>query len=812
MSPAFSRRAALAGGTGLCAAAALGSLSPSPAHAADDEFDAIRERFRTQVIGPRDLDPADEDVRVRVAAYDEAADAALARVDKSVDRPGVFTDLVLRGATDSAIVTQTVAGLQTMAFAYAAPGGRHHGSAALAEVAIDGLRTLHALAYNVDQAEYDNWWDWEIGSADRLGQTLTLLYEVLPADLLEDLVAAMYHFVPDPAWMYPPDDPRHKPSTAANLAKTCQVAITSGFFKRDGDRIGQARTSFPDAIAVVTEGDGIHPDGSFLQHGIVAYNGSYGATFLMGCADVLPLLAGTSWEIDDPRVDAFHAAIDKTFVAWIDAAAISGSLRGRSVAVSSTGDLVAGRTIMTALLKLAPGVDADTAARWRGLVKGWVQACDLAVTDPTDDLPLPQIDLYREALADDVAPVVPGPEARTFPDMDRVLARRDGWQVNVAMASNRTARFEVMQRDNLHPWHQGSGMVWLTLDDHQGQYDDAFWPTVDPYRLPGTTIDTQPQDDIRGGKMDSFRGAFAEVGGCVIGDEFTSPHQRGSHAIWSGRHTSWKSDLTGRHAWFLLADSYVCLGAGITGGGDHPVQTVLENRKVPMVDSPAWTIDGQPRPGSSVDGWSATVRAEQLHLGATGGYLLLDGPQRVQLSRSDRTGRWADISERGSSTELTRGFQMAVLDHGVRPTDASYAYQVVPGVSADDVPDHSDIVVIDNSASVQAISAPREGFLGAHFHQPGTIRHGRRLVTADQPCAVAVLENPGRTRTVELSVADGSRTVRQVRVECALPSGDWQVAEQDDSVRATVADGTLTATVSTGDSRGASHRLRLTPA
>ena len=79
-----------------------------------------------------------------------------------------------------------------------------------------------------------------------------------------------------------------------------------------------------------------------------------------------------------------------------------------------------------------------------------------------------------------------------FYNQDRVVHRRPGWTFAIAMSSKRMARYEWGNGENLRGWYVGDGMTYLYNDD-QSQFNDAYWPTVDAQRMPGTTVSTQPR-------------------------------------------------------------------------------------------------------------------------------------------------------------------------------------------------------------------------------------------------------------------------------------------------------------------------------
>src|ERR1035438_2634433 len=73
----------------------------------------------------------------------------------------------------------------------------------------------------------------------------------------------------------------------------------------------------------------------------------------------------------------------------------------------------------------------------------------------------------------------------SFASMDQAVHLRPGWGFALSMSSSRVYNYESINNENLHGWFQGDGMTYLYNGD-LSQFSDDFWPTVDPYRLPGT--------------------------------------------------------------------------------------------------------------------------------------------------------------------------------------------------------------------------------------------------------------------------------------------------------------------------------------
>lgn len=89
--------------------------------------------------------------------------------------------------------------------------------------------------------------------------------------------------------------------------------------------------------------------------------------------------------------------------------------------------------------------------------------------------------------------------------MDRVVYRTDDWAFSLAMHSSRLGNFECMNNENRKGWFTGDGMSYFYTNQLDHFHD--YWPVVDSYRLPGTTVDDQlmlecqgQRNQIRGGR------------------------------------------------------------------------------------------------------------------------------------------------------------------------------------------------------------------------------------------------------------------------------------------------------------------------
>ncbi|WP_333753970.1 polysaccharide lyase family 8 super-sandwich domain-containing protein, partial [Streptomyces sp. IBSBF 2394] len=324
----------------------------------------------------------------------------------------------------------------------------------------------------------------------------------------------------------------------------------------------------------------------------------------------------------------------------------------------------------------------------------------------------------------------PAPEPvghHLFAAMDRAVHRRPAFTAGLAMAGDRIAHYECGNGENPRGWHTGAGMLtWWANGTASDQYTDWFWPTVDWYRLPGTTVSTKRLPDRAGGEWGAPKPDVRWVGGTTDGEyAAVGQHLKGLD-----------STLEARKSWFFLDDSVVCLGAGIACADGVPVETVVDNRNL----------------GEGGD--QALARGRHwAHLEGHGGWIVPGGGLRTL--REDRTGAWSDINTTSTTERRTRRWQTLWLDHGTDPADATYVYTVMPGASRSAVArraaDRHRLTVLANDGQRQAVSVPSLGLTAANFWQAGAA--GPLTATAG---ASVLVRRRGRTAT--LCVSEPPRT------------------------------------------------------
>ena len=782
--------------TGLAAAA------PGAA-GASGEFAGLRRRWRELLLGTG-FDPAAEPYAGTLRRLGEKA--AKLRAEMEPAAGSLFPGVPFQPSTG---VTQSYERLAEMARAYAQPATGLTGDGELLSDVLRGLAHVHGEVYNRQTEPWDNWWDWQIGGPLALLDTLTVLYDETGEAARADYLAAVDHFLPESVF-----DEYTGTSTGANRVDFCRAYALGGFLGDSARKLRLASAALSPVFPYVTEGDGLYADGSFIQHSWVAYSGTYGHVLLDGLGRLFALLDGTAWEVTDPArqivMDSVLSAYAPLLHNGLMMDSVSGRAISRGILVEDTDRLTQsdhsrGHQLAAAVAVLRRSASAAERERWGAMVRGWIER-DTA-HDVLSDPQFGVADLARlRELAEEKGRAGSAGRERhserepvghtLFPAMARAVHRRPGWCVNIAMASERVAYYECGNGENPRGWHTGAGMVsWWGGGETLSQYTDHFWPTVDWYRLPGTTVSRRKLADNAGGEWGEARPDTRWAGGASDG-EFAAVGQqlRGLG-----------STLTARTSWFCVDDAVICLGAGVSCADGTGVETVVDNRCLGESGPGRLLVDGVHQPerlGETVE----FERAGWAHLAGHGGWVW-PGGGRLKALREDRTGAWSAINERSVTDRFTRRYLTLWMDHGTDPSVAHYLYLLMPGASpaqlAVRAADRRWLAVDANTSDGQGVTVRRLGVTAANFWAPGTVG----ALSSSAPASVLVRRRGGRAT---LWVAEPPRTGGEFTL--TWQGGVTGVISAEDGVEAEAAEGKLTLRVSPGTA-GRSLRcvVRLSP-
>ncbi|MCZ8521150.1 polysaccharide lyase family 8 super-sandwich domain-containing protein [Paenibacillus caseinilyticus] len=774
------------------------SLTGGDAEAADT-FGRMRTKWKETMTGGTAYDPKDPDIARRIGEIDGEVTNdkksgywdTLQKDAASAECKCLWTDLKNNGA--SAEITEAYDRLKAMALAYSTKGSGLEKNQNLKADIIRGLEWMGDNRYTVRKA-YGNWWDWEIGAPLRLEDTMVLMYNDLTPEQRAKWIAAIDHHSPNQAGL-------GYEYWGANRVWRAKVHAVRGILDGNRDKLVMGRDGLSDltdghtgeknVFKYVTSNDGFYADGSFVQHGEFAYNGGYGNSFLQELAGLMYLLKGTEWEVKDPETANVWKWVHDSFEPFLyKDGQLMDMVRGREISRYYFQDDVAGHKLISGIMRLSQVAPIEYAAEYKSMIKNWV------ANDPSfyDIATLNMLVLAKATVThQSVKPKGELTQNKVFNQMARAVHHRPGFAFGLSMFSKRIANYEA-NPENLRGWYTGSGMTYLYNEDDT-QYADEFWATVNPYRLPGTTV---TQKAIKSGDQQGFTNPKDWVGGVsngtfgAAGMDLASP---------------WDPTLTAKKSWFMFDDEVVALGSDINSTDNNPVETIIDNRKINEDGSNALTVNGSEKPATL--GWTESMTGVQwAHQAGNGegadiGYYFPEGAANVKGLRESRKGKWGTINVLQAppgNPEHTRNYLTLWFDHGTNPAGASYQYVLLPNKSAQQVGTYAanpDIRVLANNGSVHAVQENVSGVTAALFWNDGPMNAGG--ITVNKRSAV-MTQVQGKELTV--SISDPSRSEDGI-IEVELAHEGVSTVSADPRITVTQTTPTIKMTVNAKDSLGA---------
>ncbi|MFK4039270.1 polysaccharide lyase family 8 super-sandwich domain-containing protein [Nonomuraea wenchangensis] len=806
----------------LPAAGLLAVAGPLRAAAAAGGFDHARLIANTvaMLAGTPEVNARPE-VAAKLAAVLATARQRLAAMDRA-GAGELFAGLAL--GSDDVNLRLAFQYLYEIALATRVPGGGLADDAAAQRRVADGLLWLHERYYG-DQAKgyYGNWHTWEIGIPTHVTRTLALLAERLRAErpeLTATYVASMDAYLRNGKNGDVDLDSRFH--TGANLADITANRILQGAVSGDDARVAKAVADQSTVFATVDPyalqhgvTDGYYRDGSFIQHGSVAYTGSYGRALLTRVVQTLKTLDGATAAAgaeDLPGVvyrwvaDGFAPLI---FEGWM-----MEIVKGRAVSRTNTGYTDVG-VVVEAVADLADYVPAEQALALKKYVKHLPAADTAAFVSPVS------IARYAAIRADaSIQPADLNPPERSvaFNAMDRTVHRRPGYAFALARSSERVSKYEYMSGENLMPWFQGDGAYYLYLagEDQRAVFGVDYFTAVSPYRLAGVTAPVEERrtvPELYGGRLwydnpdhplnftasSESQNAYvyfpvagnAFSGGATLGAYGVAGMVQSDDAAWAAKQAGLLPDdfVAYRNAratksWFLLDDEIVVLVSDVSGQSGRAAVTTVDSRLAAPADAVALTGEtwtGSPwRPGTT--GEPRWLRYANATRGTAVGYAFLSRqPVSAVLETVTRSRRVVRTSN--PDTPVTKNVFTASVTHPASGALPALAYALVPNATEAGLRAYAKgpLTVLANDRHVQAIEHKGLGLIAANVFTAGPRHVGRLLV--DGPAAVVVRSSGSSGSSgSRVSVAVADPTTRRDRVTVLLHGRSLRLDRADEGV------------------------------
>lgn len=584
----------------------------------------------------------------------------------------------------------------------------------------------------------DNYWWNAIGVPQKMGETLLLLADDLPADEQAQTLTLLKMAVRPDHYEF------NGTATGQNQIWLATIHLMSGLLERDSVSLRRAFGAMHDEIRVTTA-EGIQPDWSFHQHGPLLYAGGYGMAFTRDLAKLIKLADGTPYAFPPTKTTLFSAYV-LDGQQWM--------IRGRTFDHSATGREIARPQLANS--KVPGGL-----ATWARMLT---------------TLPIPrqpELRLFAERLAGEaVAPLVGN---RHFWRSDFMAHHRLGYYSSVRLASVRTKGSESGNGENGSGYYLGHGLhlLYRTGDEYKN-----IMPVWDWRHLPGHLCEQAP-DPLP--LIEWGNGAYGNT-------SFVSGVSDGQYGLLAGDYQ--RGNVRAKRAWFHFDTEIVCLGAGLSCPTDYPLTQSLnqchQNGAVFVADQ---TVTRKLAAGNH------TLPNTRWVLHDSVAYVF-PGTATVHVRNDIQTGAWRGINNSPAQSDQVLRLPVfsAWLDFGGRVRNGSYQYIIRPGVSATDMGAYQNpIVILRNDSTMQAVRHTSLNIIQAAFYQSGTLTNALNgltlsvdkpvlLMARPQPSGLNLtLANPeNKPLTVQVRV-DGrytsnactwSATRRTTTVSVALPTGD----------------------------------------
>jgi len=477
--------------------------------------------------------------------------------------------------------------------------------------------------------------------------------------------------------------------TGQNLVWVTELTAIRGILQNDPALVAKAYRRIVEEIEVTT-GEGIQADFSFHQHGPCLYNHGYGGSFASDCPRIATQVAGTGLAFPDETIATLS------------------------------------RYLLDGSQWMARGSASDFGAEGREIARRGQSARYLSsAAQSMLELPTGREEEFRAIQAramDRPAPPLEG--NRHFWRSDMMTHHRAGFYASARMVSSRLANTDhPCNQEGLLSHHVADGCNVLMRTGRE--YRDIF-PVWDWQKIPGTTVEQTP--DLAGSPRRKGERGF--VGG--VSD--------GTYGMAAFDHL--RGPLAARKCWAFFDREYVCLGAGITCGSDHPVITTVNQcfSEGDVRVQEGSTTRELAKGTHTLEGASCVVHDQVA-------YVFVE-PAQVRLANDARQGSWSRINGRYSQDVISRDVFSLWIDHGRGPAGATYAYLVAPEVDPASLASYAaepPVRILRNEPEVQAVWHEKLRIAGLAFYRAGRVSiHDDLAVAVDSPCLALLRELPDR--------------------------------------------------------------------
>lgn len=561
-----------------------------------------------------------------------------------------------------------------------------------------------------------NWYMQQIACPQRMGVMLILMRsgtQQLPVDLENKLLTRMKSEGGRP-------DQAGSQGTGANKLDIATHWIYRGCLTQDVSVLsfGANQVYFP---IFLTTGEGLQNDFSYQQHNNQLYVGGYGHVFVDGISSVAQYMVDTPYALSGEKLELLSKFMRTIYLPILRGKYFLYNVLGRGISRQNGLSQSGFATVINRMIALDPVNTAEYEAAVKRL---------RGTESPNYNLKSTNTHFWRS---------------------DYTLHQRSGYTFDVRTASRYTCRNENGNNENLKGYFLTDGATDIAINGDE--YVDIF-AVWDWARIPGITAPavTSIPKPAQWGQT----GTSTFTGGASDG-------KYGVSTYWLNDN-NYSINTTAKKSWFFFDEEVVCLGTGITSTAAQTInttlnQSLLQGNVIANINGTETTLNKGTR--------SYVNPSWVLHNGV--GYLFPQGGN-ITVSNQEQRGTWKSINTALSDETVTKEVFKMWFDHGVKPTNGSYSYIVVPNKNTAtelDAYSPANIEILANTDSVQAVRHKDLNLLSLIFYKSATFTKGDISIYADRGCAM-IVKNIG-TQEVEVHISDPSRTQSNITLRTTFP-------------------------------------------
>lgn len=559
----------------------------------NSDFDLVKSRWKYGLVGSeQDNDMTDEDIAAKIESINDSGQAAWDSMIKKSGATELFHGIT---TTQSAHMTTTYGYLQRMALAYGTSGAQLYKDEKLRDDIIYGLDWMYKNRYGEAEktgkgwrstSDY-NWWDWKIGSPAYLVNILMIMEDDLSTSAIKNYLSLFDYLV------------QIYYGAGSNALNTAKLAIGSSLLQGDAKRLLKAQAAVESVYLyqdndrnpasgnqnknAQPKGEGFYTDGSYIFHILHAMNATYGLEQFQITGPFVSMFKDSIFEVRNPQADNMVDWIYNAFDPLVYQGGFFRMVKGRY----PTGLHTAGATFMGGMLDCLDLLDDEDYDRVAAIIKSqYEQEKNISVNS---QLSLAQVIKLKEVLEGDTEARGVQKANHVYYNEDKVSHKTDNFGMGVSMSSSRIFNYESINGQNLTGWYISDGMTEYYTQGDTLQSSDTYWNSVNPYRLPGVTADTQKRKAVSINGGNAYLSSKDFVGATNIDGKYgtAAMYLESYHndtdfgkdnGSYGGKAPAHDCNLEGKKAWFMFDNEVVCLGSGINASNGVTVETTVDNK------------------------------------------------------------------------------------------------------------------------------------------------------------------------------------------------------------------------------------------